>query len=79
MKRLTAKQYAELIGAHDETIARWCRNAAKPDPLRNKSLPPIVARKLGRDWKIDVAATERVQSLTCGTALERELVKNGLM
>lgn len=78
MARVSARAYAAQIGMHEETVTKWCRNARKPVNERNQKLPPVVAKRVGRDWQIDVEATERAQSLECGTALEKELTRKNL-
>ena len=75
MSRLTATEYADKIKRHVNTVLLWLANSLKPASERNSSLPPIVARKVGRDWRIDVEATERAQALRCGNALERDLTR----
>lgn len=77
--RVSARAYAAEIGRHEETVTKWCRNAALPKEKRKKGLPPMVAKRVGRDWQIDVAATERAQSIECGTALEKELARKSLL
>jgi hypothetical protein len=74
-QRLSAKAYAASIGVHEYTVQAWCRNSMKPEAERNKALPPVVARKRGRTWEIDVEATERLTSLKCGNPTERELAR----
>lgn len=73
--RLTAREYAELEGLHEETVTRWCRNMLKPAIERNSRFPVIVCRKRGRDWQIDPEATERMQAMVSGNPLERDLAR----
>jgi len=76
--RISAREYAALIGKHEDTVQAWCRNASLPKSGRNASLPPVKAIRRGRDWAIDVDATERAQSIECGTGLEKETARKSL-
>jgi len=75
--RLTAQAYAAQIGIHAETVKRWCRNSMLPEPERNKALPPMVCRRVGKSWQIAVEKTELAMSLICGNPAERSLAKRG--
>lgn len=77
MTRLSARAYAASVGLHEDTVQTWCRNSMLPDSDRNKSLPPVVARRIGKSWQINVEATDRAQSLVCGNPAERGLAKRG--
>lgn len=76
--RVSAKQYAQSIGKHEDTVQAWCRNAALLPKDRNPDLPAMKAIKRGRDWAIDVEATELAQSLQGGTVLEQEAAKRAI-
>jgi hypothetical protein len=73
--RLSARAYAAEIGVHEDTVQSWCRNSMLPNSGRNKALPPIVARRIGRNWQINVEKTELAQSLVCGNPAERDIAK----
>lgn len=64
--RLSAREYAQQVGKHAKTIQRMCRRGA------------LKARRVGRSWEIDVAASERLLSLKFGNSLEREMTKKNL-
>lgn len=49
-----------------------------PAGERNPNLPPMVARKRGRAWAIDVDATERAQMAAGGNPIERDLLRASL-
>jgi hypothetical protein len=66
MKRISAREYAEIVQKHEKTVQRMCR-AGK-----------LKARRVGRSWEIDVAASERLLSLKFGNSLEREMTKKGM-
>jgi len=64
--RISARDYAKRTGRHEITVQRMCR-AGK-----------LKARRVGRNWEIDVEASERSLSLRFGNPLERELTKKAL-
>lgn len=72
--RITASKYAAKRGLHYETVMRWCRNMLLGEQ-RNKRMPAMVARKVGRDWRIDEAATEHMQAVSSGNPIERDLAR----
>jgi|GEM_PF-2168229 len=73
--RVTAQAYAEMIGMSHLTVERWCKNMLLPEGERNPNLPPMVARKRGRSWAIDVEATERAQVAVGGNPIERDMLR----
>ena len=77
--RQTPRQFAEKVGVKEATVRAWLRNAMKPESERNKSLPPIIARRMGRQWQIAVEKTELAMSLCCGNPTEKALVKRGMI
>jgi len=76
--RVSAREYAESIGVHEDTVQAWCRNAMLPEKERNSRLPQIKAFRRGKSWQIDVEKTEQAQALCHGTGLEKSEAKKSL-
>ncbi len=74
--KITAETYATQQGIHPETVRRWCRNAMKPAAERNKHLPPIACRKLGRIFFINPTLTEKLQLAACACQAERVALRS---
>lgn len=66
-KRVSAREYAALVGLHEDTIQARCRAGM------------LVCRRIGGKWEIDVEASEKALSLRFGNATERDLAKRGLL
>lgn len=64
--RISAREYAKREGKCDKTIYRMCRAGI------------LKARKVGRDWEIDIAGSERSLNLKFGNSLEKEMTKKNL-
>jgi len=73
MSRMTLAEYAESVNRHPDRVQAWCRNAVAGYP--NKRLPKISARKMGRDWMIDIEGTERAQALASKNPHQRDSVR----
>ena len=67
--RVSVEEYARMKGLHVVTVRNQCRAGET-----------VKARRVGRSWEIDIAATDRLQSIKGGNALERTLaIKRGTM
>jgi hypothetical protein len=75
MKRFySCREFAEMHGIKEGTAQRWCLNTTLPQGQR-QNLPPVVCRKVGKQWFIDQAATETLHVAKFGNSLTKANAK----
>lgn len=70
---ISDEDFAPTVPCHIKTLQRWCRNSMKTPKERDKKMPPVVCRRIGRKWQINAEATQKAMSIALGNSAARDI------